>query len=55
MLDGDDGKTLFMLTAPSSLPTKRGAELKGKISSRSDTRDDHPGPGRIAHLNGSRQ
>ncbi|MFM9864448.1 MAG: SMP-30/gluconolactonase/LRE family protein [Micropepsaceae bacterium] len=31
MLGGEDGKTLFMLTAPSSLPHESGAEPKGKI------------------------
>ena len=31
MLGGDDGKTLFMLTAPSSLPHEVAHETKGKI------------------------
>lgn len=31
MLGGEDGKTLFMLTAPSSLPHEAGHEAKGKV------------------------
>ena len=31
MLGGNDGKTLFMLTAPSSLPHEVATETKGKL------------------------
>ena len=31
MLGGDDGKTLFMLTAPTSMPKEASAAPKGRI------------------------